>query len=433
MTAHFASLPNELIREILKLTHPEDLENFAQISRNVFSLAVPFLKEHRALICKYRTLYNPPGHRTIANLLSTIIANPRIASYVQKVELGPLFQDYSVTPANVYTEKELENFSTAALDNECLKVPSDIEVLDEKEFWSTQIRGGEDHILLAILLPLLSNLTVLTTTADPTQSIWYDSAIEQAASTTKPTLCKLTHIRLNPDFVDGRYDLFQIQSFCALPSVRVLTASSAYSMGSLSRLSQDITSNVTHLKLWESCIDSKALYEFLRGFPKLQSFTYSYVVEFYTAAHDVCLIKSSLLAYCKATLRSLTLLAPDHSHMYSCFMGSLRDFDILEELYTEWNFLIPMPGGSQLNENLPASLVRLEIHDSIGREKLWYHQVLRSAQYAKEHRLQKLKWLVFGGIRIKWSLETIDRDLKDACLKLGITLFFSPYAPKSGH
>ena len=36
--------------------------------------------------------------------------------------------------ANVYTEEELENFSTPALDSEYLKVSSDIEALNEKEF-----------------------------------------------------------------------------------------------------------------------------------------------------------------------------------------------------------------------------------------------------------------------------------------------------------
>ena len=44
--AHFASLPNELICEILRYVKPEDLENFAQASRNVFQLASPFLGEH---------------------------------------------------------------------------------------------------------------------------------------------------------------------------------------------------------------------------------------------------------------------------------------------------------------------------------------------------------------------------------------------------
>ena len=97
----------------------------------------------------------------------------------------------------------------------------------------------------------------------------------------------------------------------------------------------------------------------------------------------------------------------------------------------------PHFGGSKqwwprLNRHLPASLVGLKIHDSKGREKSEYELVIKSAQYAKEHRLQKLKWLIFGGIRVGWSLETIDRGLRKTCLNMGITLIFPLYAPKSG-
>lgn len=116
-------------------------------------------------------------------------------------------------------------------------------------------------------------------------------------------------------------------------------------------------------------------------------------------------------------------------------MGSLRDFETLKEVYTEWSFLISKDrngGGPKLNQNSPASLVRLKIHDSKGREKSQYETVIKSAQYAREYRLQKLKWLVFGGTRVGWSLETIDQGLRKTCLNMGITLIFSPYAPKSG-
>lgn len=433
--ACFASLPNELIREILKLVQPEDLENFAQLSRNVSQLAVPFLNEHRALIRHYHTLRNPLGPGTIANLPRTVIADPRIGSYVKKVELGRLIESQSgLDRANVYTKEELDIFTTAALDSECLKRPSEEEVLDEKEFWSDAIQDGNEDILLAILLPLLPNLASFTVEARtyPPRRIWYDSAIEKAASATKTTLCKLANIRLNPHDGDG-YDLADIQRFSALPSVRVLTAPMAYGVECLHELSPDTNSNVTHLTLWESCIDSKALYDFLRGFPKLQSFTYSYDASYGEASHDAFLIRSSLLAHCKATLQSLTLLAPECRHM--SFMGSLRDFETLKQVYTEWSYLISKAsnsGGPRLNENLPASLVRLKIHDSKGREKSQYETIIKSAQYAKEHRLQKVKYLTFGGTRVGWSLETVDRGLKKTCSNMGITLTFSPYAPKSG-
>ena len=76
-----------------------------------------------------------------------------------------------------------------------------------------EVERGEDHILITSLLPLLPNLAALTANTDPTRPIWYDSAIEQAASATKPTLCKLTHIRLYPcDASDFR--LAKVEILC---------------------------------------------------------------------------------------------------------------------------------------------------------------------------------------------------------------------------
>ena len=43
IVSSFASLPNELKSNILALVQPEDLENFAQISRKVYYLASSFL------------------------------------------------------------------------------------------------------------------------------------------------------------------------------------------------------------------------------------------------------------------------------------------------------------------------------------------------------------------------------------------------------
>ena len=432
MVADFASLPNELVREILKLVQPEDFENFAQVSRNVFLLASPFLTEHRALIRKYHTLRNKTDGDSIATVLRTFIINPRIGSYVRNVQLGQLMQSKTThDPVDVYTKEELEILTIAALDSKYLVKPSEEEVLDERKYWSAIIQDGNEDILLAILLPLLPNLADLSVQADSEELAWYDSAVARAASDADPALRKLSRIRLN-NLLDCGFDLIEIQKFCALPSVTVLTAPMAYGLGCLHKLSPDQNSNVTHLKLWDSCIDSQALYEFLRGFGKLESFTYSYNDLFTEASHDAFLVRSSLLAHCKATLRSLTLLASNCRHMP--FMGSLRDFEKLKDVYTEWSYLMPETNqsGLQLNENLPSTLVRLKIHDSEGREKCDYEKVIRSVLYAREHRLQTFKWLVFGGTEVRWSLDTIDRAIRKTCLNMGITLMFSPYAPKRG-
>ena len=48
-------IPAELIHEILSHIQLEDLENFAQISEKIYTVAVPLLSEHRAPCRKYKT------------------------------------------------------------------------------------------------------------------------------------------------------------------------------------------------------------------------------------------------------------------------------------------------------------------------------------------------------------------------------------------
>ena len=421
MMAHLASLPNELVRMMFTHVRPEDLENFAQISRQFHSLALPFLVEHRALIRKYR---NTLECASITAFLHVVITNPRIASYVKKVELLPL-----ATIQNALAEDELEIVTTAAVESECLRMVLDQDIADEKEYWRNEVRNGDEDILLAILLTLLPNLTVLSmNTCHDSQSKWYASVIEKANSATKPTLSKLKHIQLLPGRMCG-CDVLDVQKFSALSSVKVLSAEGISGWGCLPSISSDMNSEVTDLKLWDSSLEPAELYEFLRGFTKLQNFTFSSYIRS-LSENGAFMIRSRLLAYCKATLRSLTLLCPDPAQL--TFMGSLRDFEMLREIYTEWSFLDPDERGILLNERMPASLVRLKLHDNFGYEKIRYEKVIENAQFAKEHRLQKLVWFGFGGIKVRHSLQDIDSSLREACSDSAISLAFSPYAPKSG-
>ncbi len=56
------SIPPELMHEILSHIQLEDLENFAQISRRIYTIAGPVLSKHRALCCEFRTFicHNDP-------------------------------------------------------------------------------------------------------------------------------------------------------------------------------------------------------------------------------------------------------------------------------------------------------------------------------------------------------------------------------------
>ena len=428
----FDTLPADIILETLQFVRPDDLENFAQLSRRTFLLVAPFLVEHRALIRNYHTLRTDTDSGSIKPFLRATLANPRIASYVKKIELGRLVEataasDSTAESDSVYIEGELEIFTKAALDSECLYRAYGNRVSDQRQYWSDMIQNGDEDILLAILLPLLPNLAALSVVAKSTQLDWYDCVINEAASASKPTLCKLTHIRLNPRGDEG-FHVDEIQRFCALPSVRELRAPKAFGVDYLYQLIQVASSNVTTLSLPHSSIDSNVLYEFLRGFPKLQSFTYSYMDTADGASHDAFLIRAGLLAHCKTTLQRWFFLALGPGSLP--FMGSLRGFEALKKLETQWSFLVPEfpdplnpdsrgPQLCWLNEHLPASLMWLKIHDIRGREDS--KKLFLSGRYAKGHRLQKLKMLIL----VLWSRWPPEMLTREECLDEGpIPAFF---------
>lgn len=44
--ASFSDLPNEMIREVARHVMPEDMEKFSLVSKRIYAVNLPFLKEH---------------------------------------------------------------------------------------------------------------------------------------------------------------------------------------------------------------------------------------------------------------------------------------------------------------------------------------------------------------------------------------------------
>lgn len=91
--AVFSLLPNEIVCEILQVVLPEDLENFAQVSRNVAWLAKRFLPQHRSLIRRYSVLSNS-RLGSIGSLLKEVLINPCINMYILRA-FPPCFASQS--------------------------------------------------------------------------------------------------------------------------------------------------------------------------------------------------------------------------------------------------------------------------------------------------------------------------------------------------
>ena len=145
----FCDVPNELLCALLESVQPEDLGNFAQISKHVYLVSQPYLQTHRQLIRKHSILQKPmlEEEKTFAALtgvlpevLMDVLRNPRIGSYIRSIQLGRFEPPYGkitsyeqLAPAqqndwlDIYHERN-ENFGKAALDSKFHGTPSHYEL-----------------------------------------------------------------------------------------------------------------------------------------------------------------------------------------------------------------------------------------------------------------------------------------------------------------
>lgn len=87
--AMFTDLPNELIIDIWGgVIDPEDVESFALVSKKVYDLAAPFLKEHTCLKQQYSRVCYPNGQTgEVVYLLEKMLLNPRITLYINELQI----------------------------------------------------------------------------------------------------------------------------------------------------------------------------------------------------------------------------------------------------------------------------------------------------------------------------------------------------------
>lgn len=394
----FFRLPNEIIKQIILHVLPEDLENLAQVNRHVRLVSLSVLPDHRARIRKYSFLtlnvgYPGPPER----LLNDLLVNPLTAHYIRRLRVDhwgvtEKERGYRVESA------DMESIIAAAGDSEYLTRPKsessnpsywreqmlDVDVSQEEPM---KVCSGD--MLLAILLPLLPNLTTL-------DMHWYleDSAhwlldmIRCVPQAKIPALTKLKFVHL-----DGLSLEFVI-AFSALRSIKLVTAPDSFCYDNRSRDFQNTPPPcyVNNLELYESIVGPGDLYDFLLRCEDLQSFAYSRINhQEISDVFDASMIRTALIAHTTDTLQRLTLLAPEQER---CFIGPLHSFQVLQELSIDWDLLLPDQGiditAKTLCHLLPASLQILAVHEENGHKEVCYKNLIESIALSKGSELPLL-------------------------------------------
>lgn len=389
--ASFVDLPNETLHQIISEVLPADLENFAQICRRVYAVAQPYLKEHRALIRKFATLGNDDegSWGFWGELPHNLVKYPLLGHYVVYLSFRGIGR---------YQNEQRRGFET--------------------------------------LLPLLPNLKTLS--IEDVDISGSNLQFQNAQLTYPPILTNLVNAYVRfPKALAASFSI--TRAISALPSLRLLsTQSCGFDRGSGSLLAPN-SSHVTRLELWDCAIQSKALYAFLREFHQLQTFKYSTFFKNSTPSglqpdkgYDPSEIRSGLL-HSRSTLQHLTMLAPGR---LPSFMGSLVDFESLEEIYISWGLLGPDLGrryAADLAMVLPKPLRLLRIQSEGGlcasdswplaycracRQCPWnYTKLVESVIVCKSSQTQNLGKLVFL-IGDGWSIPEAPYSLLCHVLRL---------------
>ena len=155
----FSSLPNEIILTTWGFVdEPEDIESFALVSKQVYSLSVPFVREHAGMKSLYPTISidvdgEPDG---AYDVLQRLIHNPRYAFYIHEA----LIEDWT-------TSSDRRSVSSASLSPERIAeydgavrcsfyVPP-----SEKEDWIREIKKGNPDPIVALVIMRLTKLRYL--------------------------------------------------------------------------------------------------------------------------------------------------------------------------------------------------------------------------------------------------------------------------------
>ena len=455
----FNDFPNEIVLKVLKMVLPDDLENFAQISRRVFLLAGPSLQRHRQRIKLYMRLSSDPSRAQtcytempegvrlgpIPSLLRDMVKEPCIGRYIRHVKLDSLITTYSGKERRNgrynrrYTssdEAQTLYYRQRDLVDAVIALSNDPNL---QRFYDLQ-RGrrlfpnyGYEELLIALLFPLLPNLSRLSIVWD-TKLYCFHDVVRQSALDGNCWFKNLSTVRLATGLESDRLWLSDLRLFSTLPALKSLTAFRLFDGGETAgELLPSQSSPMKILKLNCTNVTRKPLYWYISSFRSIQTFAFVYknlLNELIGRKNfDPYWIRTALLAHSKIELQSLTILGPTSHDTY---MGSLQPFEALREIRTEWEFLFP--GQIYLETwpswHLPASLRELQLRDNSNRSCDEYRLLFRGLRRAKVRTCLHLKLVDIGNA---WDrrhrVEDLD-NLYDFCKGMELTLNFQEVSSK---
>ena len=159
--ANFYDLPDDLVIDIWGYMYePEDVESFALVSKGIYSLSTPFLREHNRLkrqfskVCVER--YRTAETSIPSELLEEILLNPRIALYIRELRIRSFSCCLTTADAPFlsYPKDTLAAFTDAIQHSPLIKA-------SKREHWIREVIKGNDGRILGLVVMRLTKLQKL--------------------------------------------------------------------------------------------------------------------------------------------------------------------------------------------------------------------------------------------------------------------------------
>lgn len=367
----FSDLSNEVILEILHHVTPRDLDSACTITKSISLLAAPILKEHLSLKEQYSSSNNFQNeHHPLSQLLTEILAKPRIACYVRS-----LVVDCSLSLADGLKQPQESwfNFSTlqlirTAIEKTGIVLANEVDAQVEAFHDST-----DDQLSLALLLLHLSDLNCLTIslTAHSTKSLYkMTEAIRLAPAGTYFAHLKRVSIEcLAIDFEhsgSARTDVTRfLVAVMALPTLdsldakRIVIRDQGFTLASI-RCLQRI--NITDLSFFDCTIGAKTLFALLGKTHNLQSFgcVFSGQERSLNFRVDWHWLSVGLVHHTRHSLKKLRLQSNGLSYLDDV-VQSLRELKVLREIRTMLPVFLDGWDCMDFRDMLPASIQKIQL------------------------------------------------------------------------
>ncbi|MCJ1230757.1 hypothetical protein MMC12_007431 [Toensbergia leucococca] len=353
-----------------------------------------------------------PGE--IRHALKQILLSPRIGLYV--TEFGSSTE--TAEQSDLVPGTGINQLYCAIMSSKFFIAQTDV-------IWTMRkaITEKEDF-LLAILLPLLPNLTALTLAGNFQDSEWLIDIVAKIAKTAIPRnsfslLPCLTSVTASYQYHDAHPDRLRLlASLAALPSMREINASGVYALQYRCRFPPR-SSPVSHVSFDSSRIGMKALSKFLSMMKSLRSFSYSPVDGSQWNPSRIC---ATLVRHAKFSLEKLSLGGVGILQIYRArgHMASLCNLDSLIELTTDLESLLGRGDRSRkLADVLPMSIEK--VHLVMGYVTVSeFRKIIRDLLEVKSKQVPNLYFLDFSEVTIGAVLK--EEGMRTACAMAGILL-----------